>query len=340
MKAWDETTRRGRILRVRALGVKALQYYDLDISHVRLIGAYTNLALRADCKDGRSYLVRVGFPGWRTDGDIESEMIWLDALADTDIGAPHPVRSKEGQWQVYETMRGVPEARRVVVQSWLKGRSMEDDGRLTPVNLFKMGVLFAKMHQFSAEFQPPVNFTDRRMDHYLARDEEAKLFSEANLGEFPEGTLDTFQRVNEKVLTAFSSLYEEETGLRVIHNDLWHGNIKIYRGHLYPLDFEDTILGYPVQDIAMAMQDLMENVETKSYEPLLAQFRAGYESLLPWPERYVGEMDSFRAGRMLWVANYVACHQGTFFSSYVKRTTPMFETYMRTGELCGIDVKG
>ena len=36
-------------------------------------------------------------------------------------------------------------------------------------------------------------------------------------------------------------------------------------GHLYPVDFEDTLWGYPVQDIAMAMQDLMSDVTSRSY---------------------------------------------------------------------------
>ena len=86
-----------------------------------------------------------------------------------------------------------------------------------------------------------------------------------------------------------------------------------------------TQRGRILRDSAMAMQDLMIDVETKSYEPLLAQFRAGYESLLAWPARFAGEMDTFWVGRMLWVANYVACHQGTFFSNHAKRIAPIFE---------------
>ncbi len=339
MKAWDELTHRGRLLRVRKLGVLALQNYDLDVVRVRLVGAFSNTTLRADSKDGKSYLVRVASPGWRTDEDIESEMMWLDALKETDVGAPEPVQTRDGRWQVYQQIDGMRPCR-VVVQSWLRGHSMERVEYLTPKNLFSMGELFAKLHAFSADFAPSEGFTTRKMDHYLARDEAHKLFSKEYVGQFPAESLSVFQQVSERVLAAFENRYAESDEPRVIHNDLWHGNIKIYRGHLYPLDFEDTIWGYPVQDIAMAMQDLMKDVETKSYEPLLAQFRAGYESLLAWPERYAGEMDTFRAGRMLWVANYVASHERKFFSSHVKRITPMFEAYIRTGELCGIDGKG
>ena len=333
MKTWDELTRRGRILRVRNLGIQALQHYDLDVVRVRLVGAFTNLALRADCRDGSSYLVRVAFPGWRTDEDIESEMMWLNALKETAIGAPEPVQSRDGRWQVFQQAAGVPEPRRVVVQSWLRGHSMEDVKNLTPKNLYLMGRLFAKLHKFSADFAPPEGFTARKMSHYLARDEESKLFSEENLNCFPAKALPVFRQVNEKVLAAFKDRYAEADGLRVIHNDLWHGNIKIYRGHLYPLDFEDTIWGYPVQDIAMAMQDLMTDVAPDAYESLLAEFRAGYESLSEWPERYSGEMDLFRAGRVLWVSNYVARFQSEYFEGYSQRTLPMLKCFLQTGKL-------
>jgi Ser/Thr protein kinase RdoA (MazF antagonist) len=333
MKTWNELTRRGRILRVRNLGIQALQQYDLDVARVRLVGAFTNLALRAECRNGNIYLVRVGSPGWRTDDDIESEMMWLNALKETDIGAPEPVRSRDGRWQVVQHAEGVPEPRRVVVQSWLRGHSMEDVKNLTPKNLYQMGRLFAKLHQFSADFVPAKGFTTRRMNHYLARGEKHQLFSDENLNLFSPNALPVFQQVNEKVLAAFTNRYAEADGLRVIHNDLWHGNIKIYRGHLFPLDFEDTIWGYPIQDIAMAMQDLMTDVAPEAYEPLLAEFRAGYEGLSEWPERYSGEMDLFRAGRVLWVANYVARFQSEHFEGYTQRTQPMLEYFLQTGKL-------
>jgi Ser/Thr protein kinase RdoA (MazF antagonist) len=130
---------------------------------------------------------------------------------------------------------------------------------------------------------------------------------------------------------AFCQLFADPAGLRVIHNDLWHGNIKVYRGHLYPVDFEDTIWGYPVQDIAMAMQDLMTDVAPDAFEPLQAAFRCGYESLLPWAETYLGQIETFRAGRMLWVANYVARFESQYLNKHITWLAPQLERYLETG---------
>ena len=120
--------------------------------------------------------------------------------------------------------------------------------------------------------------------------------------------------------TAYARLYADPAGLRVIHHDLHHENIKIYRRRLHPLDFEDTAWGYPVQDIAMALQDLWLEVGAGAYEPLLAAFRRGYESLSsPWPEQYPGQIDTFRAGRMLWVANYVARFERPHLAGFIEQ---------------------
>jgi Ser/Thr protein kinase RdoA (MazF antagonist) len=121
--------------------------------------------------------------------------------------------------------------------------------------------------------------------------------------------------------------------LQVIHNDLHHENIKVSRGRLRPFDFEDTIWGYPVQDIAMAMQDLMTDVAPKAYDPLLGAFRRGYETLAPWPEAYEGQIDAFRAGRLFWVANYVARYQRRHLRQHVDWTAKLFERYLETGKL-------
>ena len=88
--------------------------------------------------------------------------------------------------------------------------------------------------------------------------------------------------MRDRVVAEYSSLDRDD--LRVIHCDLWHDNIKLHRGTLIPFDFEDTIIGFRLHDIAMAMLDLLEDTDDTRYPLLLESFRSGYESLLPWPD--------------------------------------------------------
>ena len=47
--------------------------------------------------------------------------------------------------------------------------------------------------------------------------------------------------------------------MRILHNDLHQWNVRIYRGRLSPIDFEDLMWGWPVQDIATTLYYHLDN---------------------------------------------------------------------------------
>jgi Ser/Thr protein kinase RdoA (MazF antagonist) len=118
--------------------------------------------------------------------------------------------------------------------------------------------------------------------------------------------------------------------LRVIHCDLWHDNIKLHKGMLYPFDFEDTVCGYRAHDIAMAMLDLLETVGEERYPGLLKAFQHGYQSLLNWPDEPI---EPFQIGRLLWKINWVARFQPQHLSSMVERHMPVFKHFEQTSRI-------
>lgn len=332
MKSFDTLTKSGKARRLRTLAIKACEQYDLEIASVELVGLYTNAIFRVRTLDRRSFCLRVSTPGWRTETDLLSEAAWLLALhRDTDIGAPCPQMARSGELVITATVEGIPEPRRCLLTNWqpgpLLGKQLHED------NLYKMGVLFSKLHEYSSTFDPPPGFTRRKMDSIYARGEEDVLFSNAYQEAFIPRTRAILEQTAAKVTQAFTSLYADPRGLRVIHNDLWHDNIKVYRGKLYPLDFEDTIWGYPVQDIAMALQDLMMDVKPEAFDILQAAFRRGYTSRSQWPEQYEGQIDVFRAGRMIWVTNYVARYESEYLRKHIDWVAEHFEKFLETGML-------
>lgn len=332
MKNFNELTRQGKARRLRQLAIDALQQYDLDVRRVSLLGMFTNCMFRVDTQDRNSYVLRICEPGWRTLVDLQSEIAWLKALAnDDEIHAPVPQAAHDGKTIVMATSSCLPEPRRCMLMSWVPGVPL--GRRLTPTNIFKMGILFARLHAFSAHFTPPPGFTDRKMSQVFAREEEVCLWENECQDAFSSCNRLIFEQTWERVLAAYQDLYANPAGLRVIHHDLWHDNIQIYRGRLFPVDFEDTVWGYPVQDLAMALQDLMNDVRPEEYEPYYTALRSGYESLSAWPETVPGQIDTFRAGRMIWVANWVACFQRQHLAGLIERTAPVFEQFLQTGLL-------
>jgi Ser/Thr protein kinase RdoA (MazF antagonist) len=331
MKPYEQLTYRGKLHRLRQVACNALECYDLRVQRLSLAGWYTNVMFRVDSNDGQRYMLRLSAPGWRTENDLRSEVAWLNALAiEPLIHAPQPQAAKDGEYLVCAKTLGVTELL-CVLMSWVPGKPLGK--QLTEANLHKMGVLFARMHNHGDMFEPPAGFSTRRMDRVLAREEEDVLFTPEHEQAFTPHNRAIFEQVRQRVEIAYAHRYGGSQRPIVIHHDLWHDNIHLYRGELFPLDFEDTVWGFPVQDIAMAMQDLMMDVEPERYEPLLAAFRAGYEGLRPWPEEYESEMDTFRAGRMLWTANHRAGWRPQMLPKVIEEMAPWLANFLETGKL-------
>lgn len=334
LRPFAQLTPRGQARRLRRTALTALQHYNLDVRRLRLVTNHLNTIFRVDTHDGQTYLLRISHPTWRTPNDMRLELAWLQALArDTDIGAPVPQPTRARDLMV-AVIAGVPEIRRAAVFTWLPGRDLVH--YLSEANGYKLGVLAARLHAHAATFQPPPDLPRRRMDSIYARGEPDALFGPDTSGEI--FTLESrliFARMQDRVQAAFADLYADPTSLRVIHNDLHQENVKVWRGRLRPLDFEDAIWGYPVQDIAMTFGDLLFFTELSSseYQAVRAAFQRGYTSHSPWPETYSGQIDTFIAGRQLWRANWVARFEQPYAQGFNTWLAARFQAFLDTGVL-------
>jgi Ser/Thr protein kinase RdoA (MazF antagonist) len=326
LKPIEQLTRLGKIRRQRAYARQALAQYPIEVRRADLIGTDTNLIYRVVTTDGKRYILRLAFPGWRTPENAMSEVLWLDALArDTDIPVPKIIRTRTGESMLRFSHEDATE-RRAVLMTWLPGTLLGK--RLTDPNLFKMGELFGKLHLHGKTWQPPAGFAAQKFDRFMSRGEPDALFAEDQREVFTPHQWEVISRMRTRVDAAYAQL--DPADLRVIHCDLWHDNIKLHKGELAPFDFEDTIWGYRIHDIAMAMLDLAEDAGVARYEELLPVFRAGYERHLPWPD---GVLGVFQMGRVLWRLNWIARFQRKWLPNAVAFDTELFERFERTGKL-------
>jgi Ser/Thr protein kinase RdoA (MazF antagonist) len=321
-------TRIGKVRRVGQLAAAALREYDIKVRSMRIHSFATNLMYRVRSDAGERFVLRMAYPGWRTLEDLRAEAMWLDALhADTDIGAPVIIRSSKGDLVLPMSGFGVPDTWYASLMTWVDGRLLAH--HLTCANLERMGNLFARLHLHGKAWKPPSDFSTKRFEAFLSRGEPDAIFSGGVIQTFRDDNRRAFLLAREWVEMEYRNL--DRSDLRVIHCDLWHENIKLDCGRLRPFDFEDTIWGYRLHDIAMGMLDLLETVGGARYEELLASFRCGYDELLDWPE---GNLGVLQIGRLLWKANYVARFALESLGSLSERYGDIFRSFERTGELC------
>ncbi len=312
------------------LANSALSKYPLQFHRIQFVGYYTNCILLAE-SGPEKYALRISSPGWRTFSDLNSEAIWLhDLTAGSDIGVVEPVMTRKGKYLSTASYKG-SRVHYCLLMKWLNGDKLWEN--INSRNIFKMGELFAKLHLFSESYKPPVGFTTREMNRIFARGEKVALYKKDNREMFSPAQYDIILKVKQQTDEVYKRLYAEKKNLMVISHDLHHENIIIdAEGNLRPFDFEDTCLGYPVQDIAMAMRDLMED-RPQDFELYLSDFREGYETLRKWPETYQNQIDDFMAGRMRWVANWILINDKDGFSDHLKWAVPKLEKYLITGLL-------
>lgn len=301
------------------LAERALSEYELDGPTMRFHGYETNLLFRVADRSGRRFMARLATPGWRTLTDLQSEALWLEALArDTDIPVPRVLRNRRGDLVTAANAAGVPQSWNVSLMTWVPGRSLGNF--LTAGNLEKMGALFTVLHNHGESWRRPPGFTERRFDRWLSRGERNLLIT--------EDAEPILHRMHHAVEAAYADIDRQD--LRVIHCDLWHGNIRLYKGVLHPLDFEDTVLGFRAHDIAMAMLDLLEETGDEVYPRLFAAFRRGYTSNLSWPD---APIEPFQIGRILWKLNWIAQHQPKYTHVAIERHIPLLEEFERSGKV-------
>ena len=245
---------------------------------------------------------------------------------DTDIPVPCIIRSKNGEAIVQAGKSGEEPSRHAVLMTWLPGMLLGK--RLTEPNLFKMGELFGKLHQHTETWQPPAGFSPQKFDRVMSRGEPEALFAAEQRDAFTPRSWNIIGQMYTHVSEAYASL--DPADLRVIHCDLWHDNIKVYKGKLAPFDFEDTIWGYRLHDLAMALLDLAEDEGVARYEELLPIFQDGYECHLPWPE---GDVGIFQMGRVIWRLNWIARFQRQHLSKAIEFDAALFERFKQTGKL-------
>ena len=333
MKPYSDLTRAGKLRRLHTLAVAALAHYDLDSPELILHSSATNLLYRVTTASGERFMLRLAVPGWRTLEDLQAEAAWLAALGqETSVPVPRILPALSGESVLPICRESVPDTWNTMLMSWVPGRLLRH--YLSERNLEKMGALFAELHHHAASWHPPAGFTTRRFEHWLSRGEENLIAGNAHPPEpgaapdLPSRARDLLERLHLHVESAYAAV--DRSDLRVIHCDLWHDNIKLYRGALHPLDFEDTVWGFRAHDIAMAMLDLLEDTDEARYAVLLPAFRRGYTAHMAWPD---DPIEPFQAGRLLWKINWVARRQPQHLTAMVESYIPLLEHYERTGQI-------
>jgi Ser/Thr protein kinase RdoA (MazF antagonist) len=312
MKNYSELTERGKSSRLRGVALKALENYDLPVKKVSLLTVETNTYFRIDTFDRRKYVMRVYSNEETVLKDNLAEAYWLNAInRDTYIPAPRPVPMKNGDFIARVDIPDTPGERRCLLFEWIPGKPVGDN--ISAMDYYNLGRIQALLHDHASSLNPPPEIQPKSWDKvFYYPDEPVVVFSEGYDHLFTSGQRAIIEKTINRADAFFQRLFSDRSGRILIHGDLHFYNVHSYRGRLYIIDFEDTMLGYPVQDIAVTFY---YGDDRDDYPDLCEAYRKGYSSVRPWPVESREQIDVLGAARAVMFINYVARidpHPGEF----------------------------
>ncbi|WP_341890003.1 phosphotransferase [Variovorax sp. YR752] len=268
---------------------QALALWGFDDAECSFVAGRENRVYRVRTGEGR-FALRLRRPGYRSEAELLSEALWLEAMDRAALQVPRPRRSLGGA--LLEKVG----AHHVDMVGWLSGQPLGRSGdRLqvadAPAVFRRLGREMARLHAACDVWQRPAGFAR------CAWNAEGLLGEAPLWGRFWDNpTLDAetrslftrFRREARLDLEACAATLDH--GL--IHADLVRENVLVDGSLIRMLDFDDGGFGFRLFDLATV---LLKNLAEPHYADLEAALRQGYASLRPLDDRKLGLFMALRA---------------------------------------------
>ncbi|MCM3781903.1 phosphotransferase [Neobacillus mesonae] len=279
------------ITQSKLVALEALKNYDLEWEHIRFIQLSDTCTFQIDTSKDGSFLLRIH--SGISEKEIISEIDWLDHLNRmTDVTLPKGILDCNGfKTQRIELKDG--SYSHASLMRWVEGKHAS--GGLSDDQVFKEGILLAKLHKSSQEFEITPNFVRPHWGEHSFRQAMSRLTKYYDRF-LTDTEFQLYQSAAERILSWISELQRDDSSYGLIHGDLHQGNIIFHDGEPRPIDFGRCGFGYFLYDIAHTILGL--------YPMQRELVIKGYETIMILEADWLSLLESFTV--MVMIENY--CH--------------------------------
>jgi Ser/Thr protein kinase RdoA (MazF antagonist) len=271
---------------------------------------------------------RVYRPGYHDLQEIESELLWIEAIRkDTRVKTPGIIPLRDGKLVGEIKQENV--ILYVVAFEFVDGDSPSEGADLV-THFYNLGVITARLHKHARAWRLPPSFKRKTWDFEMTLG-SVKIWGDyrAAPGLTREGTnlLERTVEVLRKLLEPLSQ--PENFGL--IHADLRLTNLLVNDDGIYVIDFDDCGFSWFLYDFAAAASF----IEHKPYLPdLQAAWVEGYRTELPLTDVQVAQIPVFVMLRRILLTAWIASHSETptareLGESYTSGTLELAERFLQ-----------
>ena len=277
----------------RDVALEALRSYGVAPRRVTLAAESFNSVFRVTAASA-VYALRVGSAlQIHPEGTAAVEAAWHRRLRRQGVYVPGVQANLDGELVTVVTDGRTERGARVcVLFDWVAGRSLRT--RLTGRRSAALGRLSARLHRDAATWSPPGAGDVLQADRVLYWQLPERLPAAGT--RFGFGTLftDALARAQRVVDSLWRSPPHPP---RLMHGDLTPANVIVSPLHgLVPIDFQDTVRGFEVQDLSITVAALRRRPDGHR---LVEAFRSGYGEGRPWPDVSPALFESLIVARAL-----------------------------------------
>jgi len=312
---------------------EALARWPVQLARLEPLKVRENAVFAAHLHDGGRIIVRVHRLGYHSDEALESEHLWMSALAGAGITVPRALNSRAGRVFEKIEVEGLPGARQVDVFEWIEGSQLGsvEQGLATGAPVAStyeaLGEIAARIHSAACAWPPPPGFRRHSWD-------AAGLVGESPFwGRFWELEALTavqrrfFERLRDCVAQDLATFGQGADRFGLIHADLVPENVLATADGLKVIDFDDAGYGWHLFEMATSLYFIRRE---PCYEEARAGLLEGYRRVRPLSAAHEQLLPLFLAARGTTYLGWVHTRRG---EAVARELTPMLiELAVAAGE--------
>ncbi len=246
--------------RLQLLAERAVREWKLPNCTISLIKYRENAVFKVDVQGGRRFALRIHRPGYHEDAALQSELLWIDALAKAGLEVPGVIASTNGEFCVPISVDAVPESRMVDLFSWVDGEqlgSSEEGVRESAENLYTMyqtiGRIAAQLHNITTAWQQPDGFERHAWDLEGLVGDQPFWGRFWELESLTEQQRELLLSARERVRVELEQYGQPEGLYSMIHADFVPENLLVDGDKVRLIDFDDAGFGWHMFELATAL---------------------------------------------------------------------------------------
>lgn len=262
----------------------ALGLWGLTEARHTFVAGRENEVYRVEAAQG-DFALRIKRPGYRTEAELRSELLWLDAMAKAGLSVPRPRALPDG------TCLAQIGGHFVDVIGWLNGTAMDAGLTDAPGGFRRLGAEMARLHTASDAWVPPPDFVRCQWNLNGLLGESAvwgRFWENPTLEQETRTLLDRFRARARADLKAIADTLD----YGLIHADLLQENVLFDGAVVRILDFDDGGFGFRLFDVATT---LLRTVDADMSGEIRDALIEGYRTIRPLDVRHLDLFMALRA---------------------------------------------